>query len=180
VPKPIRDAMRAWQFEDATALIQGAEDVLALRADVQKAAHDAGLVAPAGLRLAFENDDGFDDATAEASSELQTVERYTEAVARRPTQLTPLISLGMWGETPEADLVAARDAFARGDMSASAHASDEAAASWSNAESIGQGRAFSIGTLVLFGLMALGLFFATFRRRRRQRRASMAHRIAGR
>ena len=180
VPKPIRDAMRAWQFQDATALIQGAEDILALRGDVEKAAQNAGLVAPASLRLAFENDDGFDDATAEASSELQAVERYTEAVARRPTQLTPLMSLGMWGETPDADLVAARDAFARGDMSASSLASDEAAASWSNAESIGQGRAFSIGTLVLFGLMALGLFLATFRRRRRRRRASMAHRIAER
>jgi hypothetical protein len=86
----------------------------------------------------------------------------------------------MWGETPEADLVAARDAFARGDMAASALASDEAAASWANAETIGQGRAFSIGTLVLFALMTLGLFVATFRRRRRRRRARMAHRLVAR
>jgi hypothetical protein len=179
VPKSIRDALRAWRFEDATALIKGAQDALVLRGEIETAAHQAGLIAPSALRLAFEDDDGFDDATAEASAELLAIERYNDAVAGRPAQLTPIMSLGMWGETPEADLVAARDAFARGDMAASALASDEAAASWSNAEPIGQGRAFSIGTLVLFGLMVLGLFVTTRRRRRRRRHARMAHRIGG-
>ena len=180
VPKPIRDALRAWRFDDATALIGDAEQVLVLRADVERAAQGADLIRPAALRLAFEDDDGFDDATAEAAAELQTIERYVEAAAHRPALLTPIMSLGMWGETPEADLVAARDAFARGDMAGSALASDEAAASWANAEAIGQGRAFSIGTLVLFALMALGLFVATFRRSRRRRRARMAHRMVAR
>jgi hypothetical protein len=150
-----------------------------LRSDVEGAAEKADLIAPAALRLAFEDDDGFDDATAEASAELQTIERYVDSVARRPAQLTPIMSLGLWGETPEADLAAARDAFARGDMAASALASDEAGASWANAETIGQGRAFSILTLIVFSLMVLGLFITTFRRRRR-RRARMAHRMAAR
>jgi hypothetical protein len=180
VPKPIRVALRAWRFDDATALIDGAEEILTLRGEVDRAADAADLIAPAALRVAFEDDDGFEDATAEASAELQTIERYVEAVGRRPAQLTPIMTLGMWGETPEADLVAARDAFARGDMAASTLASDEAAASWANAESIGQGRAFSIGTLVLFSLMAFGLSVATFRRRRRRRRARMAHPLSTR
>ena len=179
VPDPIRDSLRAWRFSDATTLIADAEEILDLRADVERAADQADLVAPAALRRAFEDDDGFEDATAEASAELQTIERYVDAVGRRPAALTPIMSLGMWGETPEADLVAARDAFARGDLAASAVAADEAAASWANAETIGQGRAFSIGTLVLFALMTIGLFVTTFRRRRR-RRARMAHRMAAR
>ena len=180
VPKPIRDAMRSWQFDDATTLIAAAEGVLQLRANVEQAASGAGLYAPATLRTAFENDDGFDDATAEASAELATIERYTGAVAKRPTQVTPLMTLGLWNETPEADLIAARDAFAKGDLQASALASDEAAASWANAESIGQGRAFSLGALAVFGLMALGLFTTTFRRRRRRRRIRMARPITTR
>jgi hypothetical protein len=176
VPDPIRDSLRAWQFPDAMSLISGAEEILKLRADVERAAEEADLIAPAALRLAFEDDDAFDDATAEASAELHTIERYVDAVGRRPAALTPLMSLGMWGEAPEADLVAARDAFARGDLAASAQASDEATASWANAETIGQGRAFSIGTLVLFALMTIGLFITTFRRRR----TAMAHRMAAR
>jgi hypothetical protein len=180
VPAPIRDSLGAWRFSDATTLIGEAEEIVDLRADVERVAEQADLVAPSALRLAFEDDDGFADAKAEAAAELQTIERYVDAIGRRPAELTPLMSLGMWGETPEADLVAARDAFTRGDMAASALASDEAAASWANAETIGQGRAFSIGTLVLFALMTLGLFITTFRRRRRRRHARMAHRMAER
>jgi hypothetical protein len=180
LPKPIRDAMRAWQFADAATLIDGAEDVLSKRTEVEREAHDAGLVPPAALRLAFEDDDGFDDATAEAAAELQTIDRYVAAVAHRPAELSPMMRLGMLGETPEADLVAARDAFARGDLPASALASDEATASWTNAESIGQGRAFSLGALGVFALMALALFVTTFRRRRRRRNRVMAHRMAQR
>ena len=180
VPKPIRDALRAWQFDDATSLIDAAEGVLQLRSDIEGAATKAGLYAPATLRLAFENDDGFDDATSEASAELATIDRYVGAVAKRPSQVTPLMTLGLWNETPEADLVAARDAFAKGDLQASTLASDEAAASWTNAEQIGQGRAFSIGALALFGLMAVGLFVTTLRRRRRRRRVRMARPITSR
>jgi hypothetical protein len=181
VPRPIRDALRAWQFDDATALIGNAEAVLGQRTEVEKEAHNAGLVAPASLRLAFEDDDGFDDATAEASAELQTIERYVDAVAHRPTELSPIAQLGMWGESPEADLVAAREAFARGDLPASALASDEVTASWSNAEQIGQGRAFSLAAIGVFALMALALFVITFvRRRRRRGPRKMAHPLASR
>ena len=179
VPKPVRDAMRAWQFDDATTLIDAAESVLALKTDIQAAATSAGLYAPGTLRTAFENDDVLDDATAEASAELTTIERYVAAVAQRPAQTTPLTALGLWNETPEADLIAARDAFAKGDLQGSAHASDEAAASWANAESVGQGRAISVITLLVFALMALGLFATTFRRRRRRRRIRMARPITG-
>ena len=144
VPLSIRDAMRAWRFDEGTGLMDSAQGVLDLRAKVESAASDAGLTAPVALREAFEDDDGFDDAMAEGGAELQAIEHYMAAVGHKPAKTTPLMRLGLMDQTPEADLAVARDAFARGDLAASAEASDEAAASWINAEPSGQGRAFSI------------------------------------
>jgi hypothetical protein len=168
VPLSIRDAMRAWRFSEATDLIDDAEAVIDLRGQVESAAADAGLEAPATLRQAFEDDDGFADALAEGGAELQAIERYVAAAAYRPASVTPVTTLGLLGETPDADLAAARAAFADGALAASAAASDEAAASWLNADPLGQGRAFSIGTFAVALLFMLALIVATRRRRRRR------------
>ncbi len=110
VPRPIREALRAWQFDTATGLIDTAETVLAQRAEVEAAAADTDLILPATLQLSFEDEDGFDDATAEAVAELDVIGRYAEAVALRPPASTPIMALGLWGETPDVDLDTARDA----------------------------------------------------------------------
>ncbi len=177
VPLSIRDAMRAWRFEDATALIDGAEDVLALRGRVERAASAAGLTAPASLRETFEDDDGFDDAIAEGGAELEAIDRYVAADAERPAAVSPLMTLGMWSQHPDADLVAAREAFARGELAASVAASDAAAATWVTAETVGQGRAFSIATIVIALLFLLTLLVVTVRRRRRRHVRMQATRL---
>ncbi len=172
-PKTIRDAMRAWQFDAAEALMAQGQSVLDLRSRIADAADAAGLSAPAAVRTAFE-DGGFDAASGEGDAELQAIDRYVAAVDRRPATVSPIMSLGLWNETPDADLVAARDAFAKGDMAGSVAASDEAAASWLNAETLGQGRAFSIGALALFLLVSIAALIAISRSRRRRRRLRMA------
>ena len=177
VPLSIRDAMRAWRFDQATELMDAATSVLALRAKVEAAASSAGLSTPAALREAFEDDDGFDDAIAEGGAELQAIDHYVAAVAKRPVETSPLMQLGLMGRSPEADLASARDAFARGDLGASAEASDEAAASWVNAEPSGQGRAFSIATIVVALLFFIALVFVGFRRARRRRKRMQATRL---
>jgi hypothetical protein len=177
VPLSIRDAMRSWRFKEANALIDGAASVIELRAEVEAAVGMAGLTAPPSLRSAFEDDDGFDDAMAEADAELLAVERYVAAVSQRPAAMSPLMTLGLWGETPEDDLLAAKGAFAAGDLATATAAADEAAASWTNAESMGQGRAFSIGTIVISLLFILSLMIVTFRRRRRRRVRMQATRL---
>ena len=178
LPRPIRDSMRAWRFEDATALLDAANASLDQRTAVEVAATQAGVIAPDTLRTAFEDDDGFDDALAEAAAELETIGRYAAATAARPAEATPFISLGLWGEIPEADLLVARDALARGDLEASAAASAEAAAIWSSAASVGQGRAVSIALLIAAALLAVGLIVGAWRRRRRRgRRIQMARPI---
>jgi hypothetical protein len=178
-PLSIRDAMRAWRFDEATGLIDGAEAVIELRERVDAAATAAGLEPPGALREAFEDDDGFDDAIVEGGAELQAIERYVAAVAHRPVQVTPITTLGLLGETPEDDLVAARQAFAEGSLAASTAASDEAAASWLSAEPIGQGRAFSLAAIVIAALFVVASIFALRRHRRRRRVRMQATRIRG-
>lgn len=173
LPRPIREAMRAWRFDEATTLLDDAAAALDARAEVEAAADDAGLIAPAGLRLAFEDDDGFADAMAEASAELTAIDHYVDAVAARPAELGPFETLGLWGETPEEELVAARTALARGDLEASSASSASAATTWSAAGSVGQGRAFSIGLLILAALLAVTILFLALRRRRAPRPAAL-------
>ena len=177
VPLSIRDAMRAWRFDQGTQLMDAATAVLDLRARVDAAAADAGLVPPAALREAFEDDDGFDDAIAEGGAELQAIDHYTAAVSKRPAETTPMMQLGLLGQTPDAELASARDAFGRGDLGASAEASDLAAAAWVNAEPAGQARAFSIGAIVVALLFFFALVIVGFRRARRRRRRMQATRL---
>ena len=168
VPLSIRDAMRAWRFDQGMTLMEGAGSVLALRKRVEAAASDAGLTAPATLRDAFEDDDGFDDALAEGGAELQAIEHYTDAVAQRPAETTPLMALGLIGQTPDAQLVEAREAFARGDLAGSAEAADHAASTWLDAEPSGQRRAFSIAAIIVALVFVLTLIVVSIRRRRRR------------
>jgi hypothetical protein len=179
LPQPIRDAMRAWRFDDATAMLDDAEAVLVARAELTAAAKSAGLVAPDALRLAFEDPDGFDDATAEAAAEREVIERYVAATGLRPIGDGPILTLGLWGTTPETDLAAARNAFARGELEVAAAATEDAAAVWASAERIGQSRAISIALLALAVLIGLAILVAATRRRRRRRVRMHATRVRG-
>jgi hypothetical protein len=174
LPKAIREALRAWRFDDATTLLDQAAASLDDRAAVEMAAGQAGLITPDALRLAFEDDDGFDDAREEAAAELETIGRYTEAVASRPMVSDLFAEIGLWGEEPEADLVAARNALARGDLEGSARSSLAATTVWSDATAIGQSRVISIALLAAAALLAVVLVITALVRRRRSR--SQAHR----
>jgi hypothetical protein len=79
----------------------------------------------------------------------------------------------MLGQTPDADLAVARDAFAAGDLQRSVSASAAAATTWGDAEAIGRGRVFSLILLLLAALLALGLVGGRLRGRRRRRRHRM-------
>ena len=162
-----RDAAARWRRRRARA-----------RAEVEAAADAAGLVPPASLRSAFEDNDGFEDAAVEATAELDTIARYEAAVALRPGEVTPLIALGLWGETPELELTAARAAFARGDLQAAQEASGTAAAVWGGAASLGQDRALSIAAIILALVMLIALVITNVTRRRR-RVTMQATRIRG-
>jgi hypothetical protein len=171
LPRPVRDAMRAWRFDTATALIDGATEVLDQRSRIKAAATAAGLMPPPTLHDAFERPDGFAGATDEAAAELASIERYVAAAGTRPAAPDLLQTLGLWGATPDAELAGARTMFASGDLAGSATAAGAASSAWTGAEDVGRGRLVSIGALTLAALLAVALVVAWLRGRRRRLRA---------
>jgi len=171
LPRPIRDAMRAWRFDTATSLLDDATRILDQRTSISAAASAAGLTPPDSLHVDFELPDGFVRATDEAAAELQSIDLYRAATATRPVAPDLLQNLGLWGATPETDLAEARTRFASGDLAGSASEAANAAAVWSGAEELGRGRLVSIVALTLAGLLAVVLVGAWLRGRRRRHRA---------
>jgi hypothetical protein len=170
LPRQIRDAMRAWQFDYATILLDGAATILAGRDEVAAVAAAAGLTPSDTLEIAFEDDDGFDDATTDIQAQLEVLDRYQQARALRPTDPSPLTALGLWGTAPEAALADAAEAYERGDLASAATSADTAAAIWTDAERVGTGRAGSLFALILAAIIAITMLVMSIRRRYRRRR----------
>lgn len=168
LPRPIRDAMRAWRFDMATSLLADATRILDQRAAIEAAAASSGLTPPDTLRTSFENPDGFASATQEAAAELEAIQRYDAAAATRPAAPDLLETLGLWGATPGAELDQSRTLFATGDLSGSVASAVMAAAIWSGAEDLGRGRLVSIVALTLAVLLAIALIVAWLRGRQRR------------
>ncbi len=170
LPKPVREALRSWQFEVASALLDDATAILEQRDEIERAAASAGLTVPDSLHAAFELPDGFATAEQEALAELEAIARYDAAAATRPAEPSPLQVMGLWGETPEIALGQASDLFAAGDLDGANDAAETAAIIWSSAENVGRGRLISIIALTLAILLAVALVTSWLRARRRRRR----------
>jgi hypothetical protein len=170
LPRPVRDAMRAWRFDTATELLDGAARILGRRSEIESAATAAGLTPPSLLQDAFERPDGFVSASDVATAELATIEGYVAAAGTRPASPDLLQSLGLVGTTPDVELAQARTQFASGDLAASADSAREAATAWTSAEDVGRGRLVSIGALTLAALLAIALAGAWLHGRRRRHR----------
>lgn len=167
LPASIRAAMRAWDFERATALLDEAERALALRTEVETAAARAGLAVPPTLRTAFEGERGPGAAISEAEAVLAAIRTIEAAAAARPAEETPLRRLGLVDVDPDAELEAARAAFAAGDLDAAVAGADAARNAWETAEEIGARRAVGLGSATAAVLLGLGLLASALRRRRR-------------
>jgi hypothetical protein len=174
LPRAVRDAMRAWRFDQATDLLNQAQAILDQRATIATRAAAAGLTAPTTLETAFEAGDGFAAATAEANGELEAIDRYRAAVAARPVGLDAIQEVGVWGTTPDGELGRARALFASGDLSGSAAAAAAAAATWTGADEMGRARLISVGGLLVTLLLAIVVFAFWLRSRRRRRPAVVA------
>jgi hypothetical protein len=169
LPRSIRDALRAWQFDVAERQLADAEAVLRQRSALERAAAAASLQLPVALRQAFEGGD-LAGATAEASAELATLGAIDDAAASKPAANPVLDSIGLLGAAPDQDLGAARTAFAAGDLDAAARAATTAKTDWLTAAAVGRGRVIS-AFLLLVALGLLASLVLSFRRRTSRSRA---------
>jgi hypothetical protein len=177
LPALVRQAMRAWQFDQATELLDAADRALDDRDAVMSAAADAGLAVPRALETTFEGPNGFAAAASEADAELITIEAFVTARAARPSKPGFVEQVGLWWTTPEVDLATASDAFASGDLRASVEASASARLAWEGATDTGRTRLMTMLAAALVALVLVASVVGWVRglRDRRHRRRLMAH-----
>lgn len=167
LPALIRAELEAWRFTDAQGLIAQARAILDERAVIEDRARSKGLEPPPTLRTRFE-EGALRAADAEARAELTAIDALDLAEAARDSEPTILRTIGLLGEDPEADLLAAEAAFEAGDLVTAVEAAERARVSWVDAESVGTRRALSaLGALLL--VLTVGVLLAIQVRARRRR-----------
>ena len=174
LPREIRDAMRAWRFDEATTMLTDAQNVLDERATIQARATAARLTLPPTLQAAFEGPGGTAAASREAAAELQAIATYQAAAAAQPGDSDLLQTLGSIGADPAGDLARARTLFASGDLAGSTAAASAAGSTWLSATDIGRGRAVSLALLALAVVFAAVLVVSWIRGRRRRAHVTLA------
>jgi len=171
LPRSVRDALRAWQFEGAGTMLVDAEALLARRAELEQAAADAGLRLPTRLEAAFEGDAGFAAAKAEAEAEKATIEALLAAAEARLAAPDMLEQIGLLGSSPDETLAAGRAAFSSGDLESSASAASSVYVTWSGAAAAGRSRilaATGVAILVLLGILVTVSYARGWRATRRE------------
>lgn len=166
LPRGVRESLRAWQFPQATELLAATRQFLARRTELEQAALAAGLALPVRLETAFETGAGIATANAEADAESATIQALVAAGAARPSGSGPLEQIGLIGETPGAELAAARTAFEAGDLALAADGASNARAAWQGAGEVGRNRILVAVGLVLLVLLALAAMASIWRARR--------------
>lgn len=164
-PDPVRRAMTAWTFEDATTQISAAEAWLTDRDALLAAIDDAGLSAPARLRERYLTDGGGAGARTELDAEAAVVDGYREVLDRNAEPRSIFERVGLLGSSdPGAVLADAAAMFAEGELRGAADAIDLARARLAAAGVDGIVRLASAAILVILALL---LAVWLVRRRRR-------------
>lgn len=162
-PDPVRAAMVAWRFEDATAQIAEAQEWLEDRDALHADMRDAGLSAPDRLQQAYRSFGGGAEARSELDAQRAVVEAYVATATDVNAPRSFLERLGLiGGPDPAQQLTLANGRFADGDLRGSVEAITESQRILASAEAGGWVRAISIGLVVLV-LAALAVLL--FRRR---------------
>jgi hypothetical protein len=173
LPRSIRDALRAWQFDAAEQQLAAAERVLGQRAGLGRAAAAASLQLPPTLEADFEGGD-LNAAAAEAAGELVAIGTILDASKAAPVQPSILATVGLLGAAPAADIAAARTAFALGDLVTAQRDAGLAKDAWASAEAVGRGRIISAIGLAIALVLLAGLVLG-HRRRRSAAQADSLH-----
>jgi hypothetical protein len=174
LPRGVRDAMRAWQFDTAEALMADARTVVAQRNALESLAARDGMTLPGDLRQTFEAG-GFVETSARAEAERQAIAAVETAGATRSSDNDLISRIGSLGAHPEQDLRDAQRLLAAGDLDGTHAAAARAQQAWTGAWEEGRRRAL-FGVAVVATILVLGgLIIGSVRRGRRRRRGMMAH-----
>lgn len=173
LPPATRAALRAWQFDVALQLLRETDAVIAQRDALAAAADAAGLRLPDRLRTAFEGNAGIGVAADEARAEQAVVDAVVHAREAEPRETgigeRLIIDIGLLGIDPAANLAAAADQLAAGDIQAAYASALQAETAWTAAPRVGRSRIVSTTLLVIALLLLVGLF-----RQQRRREAAAA------
>jgi len=150
----IRSAMSAWQFDQASELLDQASTVLDELPALEADARAAGVEPPGTVREAFEGAAGPGAALTELRAERAAIREIAgaEAIGAQPPDV--LARVGLFGETPGVELAGARAAFESGDLTAAAGRAQVARTTWSEAPEIGRKR-------LIVGLLGVGVVGGT-------------------
>ena len=177
-PKPVRNALDAWDFARAQASMAIATKVLETRDTLTARAASLGVSIPKTYEDTYEGDGADFAATnrkaAALDAALTVLERTTKATA---LDRGSFATAGLWGYKPEVDLAAAKAAFDAEDLAGSAAKAERAMFELNNAEPLGKQR---IGGLAgaSVGFLALLVGLINWRRRRRKRRRAAVSAVA--
>jgi len=159
-PDPIRGAMDAWSFEEATAQIASAADWLQARDAFLAEIERAGLSAPERLHQAYRAYGGGPEAVSELEAERAVVAEYRTAAeeVNRDRSFVERIGL-VGGPDPEAQLALASGRFTDGDLRGSLEAIAEARRIVASAEMGGIVRLVSVALLLVVLAVAAVILF---------------------
>jgi hypothetical protein len=148
--------MSSWQFSTATALLSQVSQVKALRQQIDAAAVSESTTAPASLQRIFETV-GVRAALTEAQYETTALDDLSAARQAKADSKSAARAVGLLGTDPDADLTAARKAFAAGDIGRAVSLAESARSAWAGARTVGQIRilgaaAGAAGVLLLLAL----------------------------
>jgi hypothetical protein len=165
LPRVIRDALRAWDFRTAEALMADVRTVLAQRDAGSDLAASEGLRMPNVMQRLFQ-DGAIAEASARAESERTAILALRRAEEARSADDDFLSRIGMLGEDPDQDIARARNALEAGDLDTALDSAERARRAWTVAWEEGRRRAL-LAIAVLATLLVLGSAVVSNRRRAR-------------
>jgi hypothetical protein len=172
-PSFVRGELGAWRFASARSRITEAEEILALRDEVEAAATALGLEPDDALESAYESAaDNFVEAQDIAHAEITVLDTLaaTDAAVDAPSDL--LSTIGLVGSSPRTGFEAAGAAFEAGDLEAAAAAARGALALVTEAPRVGRERLMAAVGVAFGGTTVIGIGIV-IRGRRRSGRAQV-------
>ena len=175
-PYLVRERLWYWSFQEATAGMTAASEVLVDRDALAVVSGRLGAAAPDDVETRFEAAKSIEELDA-LEAELERRAEVAETLIATRDEVgfprTPLADLGLAGEVPAAGLDAGLAAFTSGDLDGALGGASTTSALLAGAEEIGKGRAIAIAAAVV-GLLLLMLVAAWWVRRRRGRAPTLS------